>query len=468
MSASQQNARAVPGSCPEDAAGNPVDVFSSYIWPLFPKDQLAADGPMILSSGEGSRVTDAKGVTYLDLSSSVSRASVLGYGNEEIAEAVYRQLRKLHYAGQGEFQADVVFRLAAKLAGLTPGGLGSTYFTESGTAANEVAFKLARLYHRAAGRKPRAYKIISRWNGYHGAIGGPMAASDWLGVRRPAEPGALGFSLIPAPTSYRSQLGPGYPLDSSMYVDFLEQQILHEGPELVAAFIAEPVMQGNGVQIPPSDYFPRVREICDHYDVLFIADEVITGFGRTGKWFGIENWGVEPDIMTMAKGITAGYVPLGAAIVRQDIWDALPVFNDVHTYGGHPAAAAAALAMIELYEREGIIERARETGAHMLDSLRRLEHYELVGEVRGLGMWAAVDFTEDKATRAPLPLERVRRMLLAARAHGLIVTQNGSAIELAPRLDIPREEIDEGIAVLEQSIREFEQGDRRSTSGVVR
>jgi adenosylmethionine-8-amino-7-oxononanoate aminotransferase len=462
MSPNQQKLAAAPdpSSLVEDVVGNPVDVLRSYIWPLFPKSQLAADGPMILSSGEGSRVKDTSGASYLDLSSSVSRASALGYGNEEIAEAVYRQLQRLHYAGQGEFQADVVFRLAAKLAELTPGELGATYFTESGTAANEVAFKLSRLYHRAVGRKPRAYKIISRWNGYHGAIGGPMAASDWLGVRHPAEPGTPGVSLIPAPTCYRSQLGPGYPLDSSMYVDFLEQQILHEGPELVAAFIAEPVMQGNGVQIPPADYFPRVREICDRYDVLLIADEVITGFGRTGRWFGIENWGVNPDIITMAKGITAGYMPLGATIVRQDIWDALPVFNDVHTYGGHPAAAAASLAMIGLYEREGIIDRARETGKHMLDSLRRLERYDVVGEVRGLGMWAAVDFTADEATRAPLPLEDVRRILLAARAHGLILTSNGSAVELAPRLDIPREEIDEGISLLELAIREFEQADR--------
>jgi putrescine---pyruvate transaminase len=456
MSSDSQKPAIAPQSSSllRDVAGSSIDVLGSYVWPLFAKSRLVMDGPMILSHGEGSRVTDTAGVSYLDLSSSVSRASALGYGNLEIAEAVYRQLRQLHYAGQGEFQADVVFRLAAKLAELTPGDLGATYFTESGTASNEAAFKLARLYHRAAGRKPRAYKVIARWNGYHGAIGGPMAASDWLGVRRPAEPGAPGFSLVPAPTSYRSQLGPGYPLDSSMYVDFLEQQILHEGPELVAAFIAEPVMQGNGVQIPPADYFPRVREICDRYDVLLIADEVITGFGRTGKWFGIEHWGVEPDIMTMAKGITAGYVPLGATIVRRDIWSALPAFDDVHTYGGHPAAAAAALAMINLFEREGVIDRARETGAYMLDSLRRLERHELVGEVRGLGMWAAVDFTEDPTTRAPLPLERVRGILLRARRLGLILTSNGSAIEMAPRLDVSREEIDEGVALLDQAIEE--------------
>src|SRR6266511_972487 len=254
------------------------DVLRTYVWPLFPKAQLAAEGPVILVEGRGVRCTDVEGRTYLDLTSSVSRASALGYGVEEVARAVSDQLQRLHYAGQGEFQADVVFKLAAKLAELTPGRLGATCFTESGTGANEVAFKLARLYHRAAGRKPRAYKVIARWNGYHGAIGGPMAASDWLGVRLPAEPGVGGFSHVPAPTSYRSQLGPGYPTDAQLALDYLEQQILHEGPDLVAAFIAEPVMQGCGVQVPPPDYFPRVREICDRYDILFIADEVITGF----------------------------------------------------------------------------------------------------------------------------------------------------------------------------------------------
>jgi adenosylmethionine-8-amino-7-oxononanoate aminotransferase len=432
------------------------DLAKPYIWPLFSKAEIAASGPMILSSGAGSRVTDVSGRTYLDLSGAISRASSLGYGNETIAEAVYRQLLRLHYAGQGEFQADVVFELAHKLKALTPGDLGATYVTESGTAANEAAFKLARLYHRAVGRKPRAYKVISRWNSYHGAIGGPMAASDWLGVRLPAEPGSTGFSFIPAPTRYRSQLGPQYSVDASLYVDLLEQQILHEGPELVAAFIAEPVMQANGVQIPPDDYFPRVREICDAYDVLFIADEIVTGFGRTGRWFAISHWGVQPDLMTLAKAMTAGYVPLGAVVAREKIWDALSVFPDVHTFGGHPAGVAAALAAIELYEREGLIERARASGLHLLQRLSLLADQELVGDVRGLGMWAAVEFTADKQQRRPLPLDTVRRVVLRARELGLIVCANGAAVELAPRLDMPLSEIDDGVELLKQAIEDVQ------------
>jgi adenosylmethionine-8-amino-7-oxononanoate aminotransferase len=424
-----------------------------YIWPLVSKERIAAEGPMVLTEGRGTRVTDSAGRSYLDLSSGITRASSLGYGNEEIADAVHAQLKKLHYAGTAEYQADVVFELAERLAELTPGGMGPSYFAESGTAANEAAFKLARYYQQATG-KPRAYKVISRWSAYHGAIGTPMAVSDWLGVRLPADPGTPGVSFVPAPTCYRSPSGAGEPPTTSNYLDRLEQQIVHEGPELVAAFIAEPVMQANGVQVPPADYFPGVREICSKYDVLFIADEVITGFGRTGKWFAIEHWGVEPDIITMAKALTAGYMPLGAAIVRDEIWDALEAFPDVHTFGGHAAAGVAALTAIEIYQREGLVERAREVGEQMLGLMRDLERHEVVGEVRGLGLWAAVDFTSDPATRAPLGVEEVHSIVVRARELGLIVTQNGGAIELAPRLDVPFEELEEGVDILDRATRE--------------
>ncbi len=296
--------------------------------------------------------------------------------------------------------------------------------------------------------------MISRWNAYHGAIGTPQAASDWLGVRLPADPGVPGVSFVPGPTCYRAPSGVGEPPLTSYYIDLLEQQILHEGPELVAAIIAEPVMQANGVQVPPADYFPAVREICSRYGVLFIADEVITGFGRTGKWFAIEHWGVEPDMITMAKALTAGYMPLGAAIVREDIWGALPAFPDVHTFGGHAAAGVAALTAIEIYEREGLVERAREVGEQMLGLLRGLEQHDVVGEVRGLGMWAAVDFTIDPETRAPLDPDQVHAIVVRARELGLIVTQNGAAIEFAPRLDVPLEELEEGVDILDHVVRD--------------
>jgi adenosylmethionine-8-amino-7-oxononanoate aminotransferase len=427
-----------------------------FIWPLISKQNLANDGAMIFTGGSGFTLTDADGKEYLDVTSSWTRASTLGYGNEEIAQAVHEQLLRLHYAGTVAHQVDTTIELAAKLAELTPGRLVSTFFVSgSGSEANEAAFKLARLYHQARGLKPRAYKIICRWNGYHGAVGGAQAANDWLGTRQPSEPAIPpGISHIPAPACYRYPFGMDAEASDAFCADYLEQEILHQGPELVAAFIAEPVMQANGAQPAPPGYFARVREICSKYDVLFIADEVITGFGRTGEWFAMNHWDIEPDLITMAKGITAGYIPLGAVTARKEIWDALPGFPHVHTFDGHPAATAAALATIRILERESLIERARDTGEYLLRSLRRLEELPLVGQVRGLGMWVAVDFTSDKTTKAAFADDTVKAIALRARELGVILGANGTAIEMAPSLNIGRDDLDTAVATLDRAIRE--------------
>jgi adenosylmethionine-8-amino-7-oxononanoate aminotransferase len=307
--------------------------------------------------------------------------------------------------------------------------------------------------------KPRAYKVIARWNDYHGAAGGATAASDWLGVRRPVEPGVPGFSRIPSPISYRCPFGfahAGCAVECGLRcAEYLEQQILHEGPELVSAFILEPIAQADGVQIPPPGYLQRVKEICKRYDVVFIADEVITGFGRTGEWFSVDHWDVEPDIMTMAKALTAGYIPLGATIAGKEIRDTLDGYPDIHTYGGHPAAAAAALTAIDIYEGEGLLARAAEEGAHALQTLRQLEDLDAVGEVRGLGLWAAVDFTADPATREPLPAETLKAIVSRTRELGVLVSNNGAAIEVAPPLIISREDLDEGLGRFSQAVREI-------------
>ncbi|MFL5825170.1 MAG: aspartate aminotransferase family protein [Thermoleophilaceae bacterium] len=430
-----------------------------YIWPQLPRDEVDAGVPQLLRDGEGVRVRTIEGDEYLDLMSTVSRASSFGYGEERIARAVYEQLRRLHYGGTAHSQADVTIELAERLAGIAPGDLTACVFVGSGSEANEVAFKLARFYHHARGTKPRAYKVIARWNDYHGAAGGATAASDWLGVRRPMEPGVPGFSRIPSPISYRCPFGFDHVNcndDCGMRcADYLEQHILHEGPELVSAFILEPIAQADGVQIPPPGYLQRVREICAKYDVVFIADEVITGFGRTGEWFSVDHWGVEPDIMTMAKALTAGYIPLGATIASREIRDALDGYPEIHTYGGHPAAAAAALTAIDLYEGDGLLARAAEEGAHALDTLRGLEDLDAVGEVRGLGLWAAVDFTADPATREPLPAETLKAIVKRTRELGVLVSNNGTAIEVAPPLIIAREDLDEGLGFFSQAVREI-------------
>jgi adenosylmethionine-8-amino-7-oxononanoate aminotransferase len=425
-----------------------------YIWPQLSRADVDAGVPVIFSTGQGVRVTTADGTEYVDLMSTVSRASTLGYGEERIVDAVADQLRRLHYGGTAGFQADVTIRLAAKLAELAPGDLKATFFVGSGSEANEAAIKLAHAYQRTRGGKPRAYKVISRWSAYHGAAGGAMAASDWLGVRRPFEPGYPGFSRVPAPWAYRCPFGLEPAASAAKCAEFLEQQILQEGPELVSAFIAEPIMQANGVQIPHRDYLRQVKDVCEQYGVLFIADEIITGFGRTGAWFAVNHWGIEPDIMTMAKALTAGYIPLGAAMVTGEIHDALDGFPDIHTYGGHPAGAIAALAAIEIYEEEGLIARAEEGGAALLESLEPLEELAIVGQVRGLGLWAAVDFTSDKATRALPDPDVLAGIVMRARELGVLVSQNGTCIEVAPPLVISPKDLHEAVGKFVQAVRE--------------
>jgi putrescine aminotransferase len=223
----------------------------------------------------------------------------------------------------------------------------------------------------------------------------------------------------------------------------------------VAAFIAEPIMQAHGVQTASEAYFGRVREICDRYGVLLIVDEVITGFGRTGAWFASEHYGIKPDIMTMAKALTAGYMPMGAVIARPELIDALPVFRHVHTFSGHAGAAAAANTVIAIKERDGLIDQARQHGEYMLDSLREfLDPHPIVGQVRGQGMWLAVDFTADKESRVPFEDDTVRAVVRRMYDHGVIASPIGTAFEIAPPLIATKADIEETVRVAALAIDE--------------
>ena len=424
-----------------------------YIWPRVPRADVDAGFPLIFDEGGGVHLRDVDGNDYLDLMSSSTRASALGYGDERMASAISSQLLTLHYAGTGSQVAEPTLALAERLGKLPPHNLVTTVFTGSGSEANEAAIKMAKLYQRERG-KPRAFKVISRWYDYHGSVGSAQEASDWLGVRVPAEPGPPGFSRIPAPTCNQCAFGLTYPSCNLRCADFLADHIEHEGPELVSAFLIEPIAQANGVQIPPPGYLTRVHEICQRYEVLFIADEVITGFGRTGEWFGIQHWEIEPDIMTVAKALTAGYLPLAATIVPAEMRDALSTFPDIHTFGGHPAAAVAALTAISIYESDGLVDRAKELGDELLAGLRRLSDLPVVREVRGLGLWAAVEFTRGPGSGEPLAPEILRAIVLRARSLGVLVSQNAMAIELAPPLIITSDELSEGLSRFEQAVRD--------------
>ncbi|CAN5852065.1 aspartate aminotransferase family protein [soil metagenome] len=413
---------------------------------MFPLAQVAdvqRDGPSIFVEAEGTRITDIHGNSYLDMMSTHTRANSLGYGNQEVAQAVYQQMATLHYVGTVDNLTEPAIQLAEKIAELAPGRLSKVMYVSGGSEAVEAAIKIAKQYHINVGRKPRAHKVISRWNAYHGATMGALAATDWLGTRHISEPGVPGYSLIPGPMRYRNPFGMAEDEYEDFCATYLERQIEHEGPEYVAAFIAEPIMQAHGVQMPAASYFRRVREICDKYDVLFICDEVITGFGRAGDWFAVKHFGVEPDIMTMAKAMTGGYMPMGAVVTRPDIVDALPVFRHVHTFSGHAAAAAAALTVIAIKERDGLIEKSRSDGEYFQQVLKRaLSDKPIVGEVRGIGMWHAVDFTSDKGTRAPFEDDTVKAVVRRMKDHGVIVSAIGTAFEMAPPLIATRSDLD--------------------------
>ncbi|MFP6777689.1 MAG: aspartate aminotransferase family protein [Alphaproteobacteria bacterium] len=428
------------------------EALDHFIFPLVSKTDINAGDPIIFKSGEGMMMTDIMGKSYLDMLSTNTRASSLGFANEHISKAIYEQLMELHYAGTFAHVADVTVRLAAKIAELAPGDLTATTFGCSGSEANENSFKFAREYQIHKGDKPYARKIISRWDAYHGATMGAIGATDILGTRHITEPGVPGHHRIPAPFLYRTP----FDMDASevcdFCVDYLEQEILHEGPEYVAAFIAEPVMQGDGAQVPPDDYFKKVRAICDKYGVLLIADEVITGFGRTGKWFAMEHWGVQADIMSTAKAITGGYSPLGASTVTQKVADTLPIFSHLQTYQGHPASCAAGLATIDYIEQNNLISQSAKNGAYLLEQMQRLRDLPIVGDVRGLGMWTCIDFTQDKQTKKPLEEGSVKSMVNRCLDMGVLVGEEGTAIELSPPYIASRDQLDTCVDTLEKAI----------------
>lgn len=428
------------------------EALDHFVFPLVSKKDVLGGDPIIFKSGKGMTMTDIMDKSYLDMLSTNTRASSLGFANEHIAKAIYDQMMELHYAGTFAHVADVTVHLAAKIAKLAPGSLTATTFGGSGSEANENSFKFAREYHIHKGEKPYARKIISRWDAYHGATMGAIGATDILGTRYITEPGVPGHRRIPAPFLYRTPFGMDASEVSDFCVDYLEQEILHEGPELVAAFIAEPVMQGDGAQVPPDDYFKKVRAVCDKYDVLLIADEVITGFGRTGKWFAMEHWGVEADIMSTAKAITGGYAPLGASTVTQKIADALPIFSHLQTYQGHPAACAASLATIDYIEKNDLIRQSSENGAYFLEQLQRLRDQPIVGDVRGLGMWTCVDFTRDKKTKQPLPDGSVKSIVHRCRDMGVLIGEEGTAVEMSPPYIANLDELDTCVDTLEKAI----------------
>ena len=424
-----------------------LDDQRHLIHPLHhPSDHVA---PRVWVRGEGACLWDAGGREYIDGMSGLWNVNV-GHGRAELADAAAAQMRALAYCSSyaGSTNPPAI-RLATRLSELAYARLNSVFFTSGGAESNESAFKTARFYWKASGR-PDKVKIVSRWHGYHGVTMAAMSATGIEPYWKMFEPRVPGFVHVAAPYPYRFEGARAGESVGRAAARLLEEAIVREGPDTIAAFIAEPVQGAGGVIVPPDDYFPRVREICSKYEVLFIADEVITGFGRTGRWFGLQRYGVEPDIMSFAKGVTSGYLPLGGIMLSDEV---AAVLNDVppqdrwmhaYTYSGHPTCCAVALANLDIIEREGLVERAAKMGERLLAGLQTLAENELVGDVRGLGMMAAVEIVSERGRKTPFApkLKAGETLRRALEERGLFTRARGDVILLSPPLVTREDQID--------------------------
>lgn len=416
---------------------------------------------LVFERGQGSTLYAADGSAYLDAGGGLWNVNV-GYGRRQIAEAAFAQLTQLPYYPHSQINAPATM-LAARLAELLPGDLTRVFYSNSGSEANETAFKIARQYGRQRHPGQNRYKILARYQGYHGFTMGALSATGQVGRRLPYEPLVPGFLHVDPPYCYRCPLKLSYPECGLACVEEFDELIRREGPETVAAIVVEPVIGGGGVIVPPADYLPRLRQICDRYGVLLITDEVITGWGRTGRLFACEHWDVTPDIMVMAKGITSGYLPMGATVVTDEVFDAFrgapgdgSEFAQVCTYGGHPACCAAALANIDILVGEQLWENAATVGAYLLNGLQGLTS-PVIGEVRGLGLMLAVELVDDEgAMLAAADTAAIKGKIKGA---GVLVGQMSHAVSgpnsvltLSPPLVLTHEEADRIVEAFAQAL----------------
>jgi putrescine---pyruvate transaminase len=427
-----------------------------------------SDEAVFCISGRGVTIRDADGKEYIDGLSGLWNVNV-GHGRKELAEVAAQQMESLAYfsAYSGSTTVPPIL-LAERLSEL--GGMSAVFFASGGSEANESAFKLARFYWQACG-KPEKVKIISRTHAYHGVTLQAMSATGIPAYWKMFGPHAPGF--VHVQTCYPYRFSGALPSETvaEAAARELETTILREGPETIAAFIGEPIHGAGGIIYPTDDYWPRIREICDRYDILFIADEIVTGFGRTGRWFALEHWKVKPDILSFAKAVTSGYLPLGGIMmtepVRQAIESVGPGGRWMHgfTNSGHPTCCAVALKNLEIIERENLLENASRMGQLLLDSLRdSLGEHQNTGDIRGgRGLLAAVEFVADRESKQNFPPDQKvgARIQAEMRKRGLLTRTRPSAGEhpnpgdqvlFAPPLIITGEEIERMVGIAAESV----------------
>ena len=420
---------------------------------------LAEKGARVITRADGCWLTDSEGNRILDAMAGLWCVNI-GYGRTELADAAHRQMQELPFYNTF-FQTTHVpaLNLAAKLAELAPGDLNHVFFASSGSEANDTNLRLVRTYWAEKGQ-PERQVVISRWNAYHGSSVGSGSLGGMKGMHMQGGMPIPGIRHIDQPHWYNEG---GYHTPEAFGLERaqqLETAILEIGPEKVAAFIAEPIQGAGGVIVPPSTYWPEILRIVDKYGILLIADEVICGFGRTGNWFGSETMGLRPDIMTVAKGLSSGYQPIGASIVSDEVARVIgsTEFNHGYTYSGHPVACAVALENLRILEDEGIIDRVRaDTGPYLKERFESLADHPLVGEVSIVGMMGSLALTPDKTTRAPFAAEAGTAGFITRErcfANNLIMRHVYDRMIISLPLVISMEEIDTLIARARKSLDE--------------
>ena len=408
-----------------------------------------ATSPIPMVKAEGVYFWDSDGKRYIDFSSQLMNTNI-GHQHPKVVKAIQEQAAKLCYAHPG-MATEPRGLLGKKIAEVAPGNLKKTFFCLGGAEANENAIKFARLY---TGR----YKLLSRYVSYHGATHGAIALTgDYR--RPPVEPAMPGVVHFLDPYCYRCSFGWTRQTCHRECISHIEEIIQYENPDNIAAIFMEGVTGSNGLIVPPDDYWPRTREICDKYGILLVSDEVMSGWGRTGKWFAVDNWGVVPDMITTAKGLTSGYIPLGAVIVSEKI---AKYFEDKMlwlglTYSGHALACAAGVAALEVFEEDGLIENAAKLGKYLGQRLEEIKKRHVsVGDVRYIGLFSTIELVKDKVTKEPIPIPKMNEVGKFLKDNGLFTflknSNLGTMVFVVPPLCITKDQIDEGLEIVERSL----------------
>lgn len=446
-----------------------VDGDRNCLWHhLKPHKVFQVQEQMIIVEGKGLVVTDIRGKQYLDATSGGVWSVMVGYGRDSIADAVAAQMKKMPYFA-GVFGNVPSIKFARKLLDKLP-GFGKVYFSNSGSEANEKAFKIVRQASRIAPERKGKYKIMYRDRDYHGTTISTISASGQAQRRHDFGPFTPGFVEFPHCACYRCPFGKVYGQCDIDCARKVEEVILKEGPDTIGGMIVEPITAGGGILVPVKEYYPLLQEICRKYGIWMIMDEVVCGFGRTGKFWGHEHFDVEPDIVTMAKGLASSYEALSAIVVRQEIYDLflndpanpgtrLNYFRDISTYGGCTAPMAAALESTRIIEDENLLENARIMGDYLLEKLTELKKYDVVGDVRGKGLFCGIEYVVSKETREPVTEEQMGALMGNVMAQGVIVGRTNASfhglnniMNFAPCLIITRDQVDTIVAAVETAI----------------